>query len=233
MADGTQHGVQGLLTGTVVQVADPEGLARVQVNVRALGAAGEGLWARLASGYASNGAGMVFVPEVGDEVVIGLLDGDAASPVILGSLYGATHRPPRAVDAANNVKAIVSRSQVSIEIDEDAKRIRISTPGGQSITLDDAARSVTVLDANNNQVTLAPEGMTLRAARNLTIQAGGQLTLAGDQGVSIRAASGDATVDAINVTAHALTALKAVGDMTAELNSRTQTTVRGAMVMIN
>lgn len=235
-ANGVQQGVQGMLTGTVVGLADPEGQWRVQVNVPALGPAGEGLWARMANGYASgNSVGMIFMPEIGDEVVIGLLGGDTTSPVILGSLYSAKRPPPFAADVYNNNnrKAIVTRSRLGIEFDEEAQVLRIRTAGGQFVTLDDPKRSVTLQNNNDDLITLSPEGMTLHSNGNLTIKTDGVLTLDGAQGVSIRSQAGDVSVKGESVTVHAYTELKATGGAIAELSSSMETTVRGALVKIN
>ncbi|KHK57316.1 hypothetical protein PI87_08840 [Ralstonia sp. A12] len=130
-------------------------------------------------------------------------------------------------------KTIVTRTRLSIEFDDEAKVIRISTPGGQRITLDDTARSVTLQDVSNNQVTLAPEGITLRSSGNVTIQAGGALKLDAVQGVSVRAQGSDVSIGGMNITAQAEVALKATSNMTAELSGGATTTVRGGMVMIN
>jgi hypothetical protein len=48
---------------------------------------------QLASGPSS---GAVFIPEVGDEVLVSFLEGDPSQPFVLGSLYnGADPPPPR------------------------------------------------------------------------------------------------------------------------------------------
>ncbi|WP_459613983.1 phage baseplate assembly protein V [Dickeya oryzae] len=54
----------------------------------------DGLWARLASYYASSGIGAQFMPEVGDEVILGYFNNNPSDPVILGSLYSSKNPPP-------------------------------------------------------------------------------------------------------------------------------------------
>jgi len=81
--------IQGLQSGRVVQVgADPAGAYRVMISLPQLGMT-EGVWARLAGFYASNGFGAVFYPEVGDEVVVGFVGGELSSPIVIGSLFSA------------------------------------------------------------------------------------------------------------------------------------------------
>ena len=77
VASGLVPGAEGLQIGIVMKLdEDPEGQNKVQVKVPLLQADTEGVWARLASYYASEGIGEFFIPEVGDEVVLGYLNND-------------------------------------------------------------------------------------------------------------------------------------------------------------
>lgn len=233
LAGGLAPGVQGLLTGKVAQIdQDPDGQTRVLVHVPLVGMSGDGIWARLANGYATNGAGMFFMPEIDDEVVLGFLNGDPAYPVILGSLYSGARTPPRTPEAKNNTKAIVSRAQVTIEIDEEKKCIKISTPGGHAVTLDDDAKKVTVVDSNNNSLEMASGGVTLTSPANITIKADGSMTLEAQAGVTVKSAA-KVAIEAPQVQANASIAFSAQGQASAELTASGQVTVRGALVMIN
>lgn len=233
LAGGLAPGVQGLLTGKVAQIdQDPDGQTRVLVHVPLVGMSGDGIWARLANGYATNGAGMFFMPEIDDEVVLGFLNGDPAYPVILGSLYSGARTPPRTPEAKNNTKAIVSRAQVTIEIDEEKKCIKISTPGGHAVTLDDDAKTVTVVDSNNNSLEMASGGVTLKSPANITIKADGSMTLDAQAGVTVKSAA-KVSIEAPQVQANASIAFSAQGQASAELTASGQVTVRGALVMIN
>ena len=95
VASGLVPGAEGLQIGVVMKLdEDPEGQNKVQVKVPLLQADTEGVWARLASYYASEGIGEFFIPEVGDEVVLGYLNNDPAHPIILGILYSSKKNPP-------------------------------------------------------------------------------------------------------------------------------------------
>lgn len=72
LASGWVPGVNGLHIGVVKKLdADPEGQYKIQVSVPVLQAETDGVWARLASFYGSSGIGAFFIPEIGDEVVLG------------------------------------------------------------------------------------------------------------------------------------------------------------------
>jgi type VI secretion system secreted protein VgrG len=49
---------------------------------------------RMAFPAAGQGRGMVFVPKIGEEVVVSFLDGDPDKPLIIGSVYSSNERAP-------------------------------------------------------------------------------------------------------------------------------------------
>ena len=92
-AAGLLPGVQGLFNGTVKKMyEDPDNQFRILVDVPLFDPKGEGLWARLTNFYSTSDAGVFFLPEVGDEVVLGFLNEDPRFPIILGSLYSSTKK---------------------------------------------------------------------------------------------------------------------------------------------
>ncbi len=225
MASALVPGIQGLQIGVVKKLhEDPEGNYRIQVTVPLLQAKTEGVWARLAKFYASDGVGALFVPEIGDEVVLGYLNSDPAHPVILGSLYSSKRKPPYEPEMKNNTKAIVTRSELKIEFDEEKKIITVVTPAENKVVLNDDGKSILVQDQNNNKVELKPEGILMSSPKDIEIKAGGKITVT---------AIGDVNVEGLSVSNKAKTAFSAEGNASSELSSSGQTTVKGAMVMIN
>ena len=74
-ASGVLPGARGLFNGTVKKMyEDPDSQFRILVNVPMFDPNGEGIWARLSNFYSTSGAGAFFLPEVGDEVVLGFLN---------------------------------------------------------------------------------------------------------------------------------------------------------------
>ncbi|PVX30080.1 type VI secretion system tip protein VgrG [Sphingomonas pokkalii] len=168
-----------LQSGTVLKIdQDPDGEFRVLVSLPLLQAAsGDGVWARFGSFYASNAIGACFYPEIGDEVVVAFLSGDPRYPVILGSLYSKAKPPPVTPQSGNNTKKLVSRAGVTIEIDEDKKVLRLTTPANQSIVLDDDGGAVTLKDKNGNSIALNGDGIAIKSGGDITLSAGGSVSL--------------------------------------------------------
>lgn len=62
----------GILPGKVVALeGDPLDNYRILVDVPELDTTGTGIWSHLASFYATAGKGAMFVPEIGDKVILG------------------------------------------------------------------------------------------------------------------------------------------------------------------
>ncbi|MGW5050214.1 phage baseplate assembly protein V [Actinokineospora sp. NPDC004072] len=85
----------GLVCAVVTNAKDPQRLGRVKVAMPWLSPDYESDWARVAQVGAGRRSGMVFLPEVGDEVMVGFEFGDPRRPFVLGGLinknsaYGA------------------------------------------------------------------------------------------------------------------------------------------------
>jgi|694.fasta_scaffold20996_1 Rhs element Vgr protein len=224
--------IHGLQVGIVKQLdKDPQSEFRLSVTIPGM-TGSETLWARMASIYASNAAGFYFLPEIGDEVILGFIDDDPSHPVILGSLYSSKHAAAYANEAKNNTKAITTRSKMEINFDEEKKIIKISTPGGNSIILDDDEKGITIKDQNSNTLKLNSSGIEMESPKNIVIKATGDITLDATGKLSLQSKQ-DVTVEGLNITNTAKVGFTAKGSASAEISASGQTIVKGAMVMIN
>jgi len=233
-AAGHLPSVKGLQTGIVKKVAeDPAGGFRVQVTLP-LSKSDTGVWARLASFYASNGVGAVFYPEVGDEVVVAFMNEDPRFPIILGSVFGKKLAPPASCTPANenDIKGIVTRSKMEVTFNEKDKIITIKTPGAHVITLDDTSGEVNITDSNKNNVKLGKSGMVLDSASQLDIKAKGNINITATGNLAMKA-TGNVTCEGLQVGIKAQSALSAEGTASAELKASGMVTVQGALVKIN
>jgi Rhs element Vgr protein len=233
-AQGLLPPVHGLQIGVVKKInEDPAGHFRVQVTLPMMQNDGQAVWARMATFYATGTAGAYFYPEVGDEVVVGFFDDDPRSPVIIGMMHSSKNAAPYTPDDKNTFKAIVSKSLVKIEINDDKKIITVTTPGNNKIVLSDEAKSILLSDQNNNTVTMDSNGIKLDSAKDVTISAKGKISMTAVQNIEATSSGGDFSGGGINVKLTAQAQFAAAGNATAEISSSGQTVVKGSIVMIN
>lgn len=230
---GLLPGIAGLHIGVVMKLdEDPQGEQRIQVKLPALQAEAPGIWARLLQAHASSGFGHFFVPEIGDEVLLGFLNDDPRHPVVLGSLYSSQRQPPYAPEAKNNTKAIVTRCKHRIEFNEEDKIITVVTPGKNTVVLDDKDKSILLKDENGNSVKLSTTGIALDSPKEITLTAGTKVAIKASTGLTLDC-DADIAAAGMNITATAKVGFTGKGSATAELSAAGQTTVKGGLVMIN
>jgi phage protein D/phage baseplate assembly protein gpV len=143
---------------------------RVKVRYPSLGDKVVSAWAPCAAPMAGSGTGFYALPEKGEQVLVAFADGELAGPYVIGRLWNVTARPPVSnVDGKNNKKVLKSRA-------------------GHTITFDDTAElgKLVVEDGRGSTVTLnAVDGsITISAVQNLTLKAGGTISLEAAQGAT-------------------------------------------------
>jgi len=235
-ASGLIPGARGLFNGTVKKMyEDPDSQYRILVDVPLIDPKGQGIWARLTNFYSTNGAGAFFMPEVGDEVILGFLNEDPRYPVILGSLYSSNIKPFTGLDPnqKNTTKAIVSKSGISVQFDDENKVWTVATPNKNTIIISDKDKKITIQDENQNSIVMSSSGIDLSSQKNINISANQNVSIKGNQGVSIQASGGDVAIKGLNIKENADMQYSAQGGQMAQVSGGMQLTLKGAMVMIN
>ncbi len=210
-----------LTVAVVESLEDPAGMNRVRVRLPWRGETGDGVWARLVTLDAGDGYGTVFVPDVGQEVLVGTLDGDASTPVVLGSMFnGAQAAPVTVSDDANPVRAIVTPEGHRITLEDgDASAVTIETPAGNQLKLAEADSAVTLTHGDSgNTITLSADGIELNAAQ-------------GD--IVLKAASGKVTFDGTGIEGTSSGPSKLESSATFDLKASATLGLKGALVNIN
>ncbi len=233
LASGLTPGVNGLQIGVVMKIdEDPDSQYKIKVTVPIMQAETEGVWARLASFYSSSGFGAFFIPDVGDEVVLGYFNNDPSYPVILGSLYSSGKQPPYEITADNYINAIATKSGLKFEFDDEKKVITLVTPGNNMIVISDDSESILIEDQNSNKVELSTSGILMDSPKDIQIKAQGKVTIDATDNVEITSTA-DIKNSGLNINNEADVGFVAKGNASAELSASGQTTVKGSMVMIN
>ncbi len=221
---GLVGGIRGLQIGIVVQLqSDPDGEYRIRVRIPVIDNSDQGIWTRIASLDAGDDRGAFFMPEIGDEVIVGFINNDPNDPVVLGMLHSSNKPAPITPQDANNEKGFTTRSKMHLSFNDDTKTIVIDTPAGNSITIDEQSMKIEIKDQNGNSVKMETSGITLESPANIDIKAGAVLTLVGGASLSIGAPS-------LSVKADADVAIQGA---VAKLSSSGITEISGSIVKIN
>lgn len=177
----SEHHLSGVAVAVVTGNQDPEGLGRVKVALPWRGEDGETYWARVSSLMAGNQRGIVFYPEVDDEVLVAFEHGDVNYPYVIGALWNGKDKPPETnSDGRNNIRKIRSRSGHEIIFNDDGtakqEKIEIHTKAGHKIVLDDSAgmEKIEILDkTGNNKLTIdsVQNSISMESAMQLKIKA--------------------------------------------------------------
>ncbi len=234
-ASGLIPSIRGAQIATVKKThEDPDNNYRVLVTLPTLIGTGQedGIWARILFPYASGDAGFFFYPEVGDEVLITFMNDDPRFPIIVGSLYSSKNKPKEVSDEKNQFKSIYSKSGINIKFDDEDKILSIETPDKNIIVLDDKAKSISIQDMNENSIVMDDSGITMKSTKDINLIADGNINLNATSNLAMKATA-DATLEGASITQSAQTSFTAKGNASAELSASGQTTVKGAMVMIN
>lgn len=204
-----------------LQIAKVEGIVKDpleqgRIYIRLANSLDTKMWARLATLDAGDGRGTFFMPEIGDEVVVGFVDDNPGQAVVLGMLHSGKAKTPFEQSEENHIKGYVSREKIIVQFDDEKKSLLIETPGGNKVLISDEDKGISMEDQNGNTLVLNDQGITMESQKKITIKA-----------------SQDVVIEGSNVNIKANAQLKAEGTKGAELSAKGTTVVKGAMVQIN
>ena len=154
---------------TVPSNADPHGAGRVQVRMNWQTDNMRTSWVRVmtpdggGSKDVKSNRGFVFIPEVGDQVLLGFRHGDPARPYVMGSLFNGT--TGGGGGSNNSIKSLKTRSGISVILNDDNRSLEIKDAGGSSIHL----------DGNGNILLNAPKNIQLHAGNDMSLMVGHDL----------------------------------------------------------
>lgn len=146
---------------------DPKGMGRVKVQMHWQKHQETTSWIRVlmpdagASDHHSQNRGHVFIPEVGDQVMVGFRHNDPQRPYVLGAVFNGTTGAGGGTD--NTKKSIITRSGHVIAFNDTDK--------AESITITDKNKNIIFIDTANKNIKIsAPETIDIEA-KNINMRA--------------------------------------------------------------
>ena len=230
----------------VTDNADPENMGRVQVQFAWQKSKNKTTnWIRVrsldagSSETVSKNRGFVFVPEIGDQVMVDFELGDPCRPYVSGSMFHKNNG--EGGNADNHIKTIVTRSGHTLEFNDDED-------GQWGITIKDRNGCVLHLDTKGKNIEItAPETMSF-TAKNVSINAQENVQIAAKQNVDVTAesdinlaakgnlteqADGDMSVAAKgNINAEAKTDVNLSGQ-NARVDAKSKMTINGTETLVS
>ena len=182
---------------TVLSNADPHGAVRVQVRMNWQTNNMRTSWVRVmtpdggGSKDVKSNRGFVFIPEVGDQVLLGFRHGDPARPYVMGSLFNGT--TGKGGFDSNHKKSLTTRRGSTVTFDDTAHTILLQTTRDNKIFIDELNGTITISSAEEVNVKTkninidASEDMKINVGRNLDLNVGedANISIGGDKNVSI------------------------------------------------
>jgi uncharacterized protein involved in type VI secretion and phage assembly len=135
--------MNGVVTGVVKSFNDPTNQGRILLQFPWLSDTQPSSWAPVAAALAGKSRGAFLMPELGDEVLVAFEHGDFDHPFIVGFLWNGVDVPPETTNQ-NRVILTPGGHTLRFEDTQGAQRVILRSSGGLTLTLDDAAQSITI-----------------------------------------------------------------------------------------
>ena len=189
---------------TVLSNADPQGKGRVRVRMNWQTDGMQTGWVRVmtpdggSSKDVRSNRGFVFIPEVGDQVLLGFRHGDPARPYVMGSLFNGT--TGGGGGQGNNCKSLTSRRGSSLKLDDSVGSVTLHDKGGVSMNFDGAGNQTLATRASAT-TTVGKDASVLKMDKDGVIKLSGhkKIKLKIDENTYIEMSTGKISLHAENI----------------------------------
>jgi type VI secretion system secreted protein VgrG len=140
-------------------------------------------WVRVSQSWAGAGYGTMFLPRIGEEVIVDFLNGDLRRPVIVGRLYNGEKTPPHSLPANKTISTIKS---VTSHGGGGSNELRFEDKKGSEEVYLHAEKDLTIAIENDKEETIGTSELT-QVGLNRTTMVGRDLneTITGSKRISV------------------------------------------------
>ena len=166
-------------------------------------------WVRVATSWAGRNWGAIRIPRIGQEVIVGFLEGDPDRPIVVGSVYNADQMPPWDLPANKTRSGVKSRSskgggpanfnEIMFEDKKGGELLKIHAERNQSISVEadethtvgnDRTKSVsnnetTSIGNNRTETVTNNEMITVGVARTIMVGGAETRTIGGAETIAV------------------------------------------------
>jgi uncharacterized protein involved in type VI secretion and phage assembly len=181
---GTSRHVQGVVVALVSENEDPLKMGRVKLSYPWLAENAVSDWARIAMPGAGNGYGVMWLPQVGDEVLVAFQHGDMNHPIVIGGLWNGQDVIPFDYDGdLTPARSYCGSSRTGHKISfwegkNDSSIQLLTTNGAVNVVLDDKNKTVRI-ECTDKVVIDAKGDVEIKAGGAMKLEASGQMTIKG------------------------------------------------------
>ena len=235
----------------VTSNADPEGKGRVQVQMNWQTGNMHTDWIRglTPDGGSSDNVGanrgFVFIPEVGDHVLVGFRHNDPNRPYIMGSLFNG--KTGKGGGEGNNTKSITTKSGSTIKLDDSSGSIFIADKTGKNLITIDGTDAITMLSAKtvtlsngkssitieDEQVTISAKEVNITGESSIVCTSGESDSLAIAKGKGVGVKGKDISIQAKNIVGTSGGNSATVSSPSTSISGDANVTIDGGLVKIN
>jgi type VI secretion system secreted protein VgrG len=162
--------IRGTQTAIVVGPAgeeiytDEHGRVKVQFHWDREGKKNENssCWIRVSHAWAGEGWGAVYLPRIGQEVIVDFLEGDPDRPIITGRVYHGTNKPPYTLPDEKTKSSLMSNTspggtthnELLMEDKKGKTQVVLSNAYGHKITEDEDTQTLTIETRDKNMLSM-------------------------------------------------------------------------------
>lgn len=224
--DTKMHGVYSAI---VTDNKDPKAFGRVKVKIPIIDNQQEFEWMRVATLVAGNSKGTMFIPEIGDEVLVAFMMGDIKSPIVIGSLWTEKQLPDGFNDT-NDIKKIKTKLGHEIIFNDNSKEaaVTVKTKKGHKLEMSEKTNEVILSTSDSNhKVTLNEKSGSVEIKSGNTVislNQKGEVKIEGSNSISVQGGQ-------VKLQATSNLEIKANANMTLQAGGMMQ--IKGSMIKLN
>jgi uncharacterized protein involved in type VI secretion and phage assembly len=218
---------------------DQKGLGRVRVKFHWMGDGEKSPWLRITSPHGGNGKGLFFIPEVGEEVIVGFEGDSPIKPYVIGTVYHGSAKTNFS-NEQNDIKALQTRSGNLIVMNDKEGSVHVADAKGNDMLIDGsgnvkitASESIT-LTCGDSKIEMKKDGTINITGKEITIKATEKAEMTSGQ-ASFKADGNQGEVKMAGMKAGVSGTTETKIDSSAQttVSAGAKVTVQGAIITLN
>ncbi|WP_392565271.1 type VI secretion system tip protein TssI/VgrG [Utexia brackfieldae] len=139
-------------------------------------------WVRVVQNWNGDGFGFLSIPRIGQEVLVGYINGDIDRPIIMGTTYNGNNRPPLNLPAAKTQMSIKSKTHKGqgfneMRFEDDAGKEGMFLHAQKDMDTTVLNNRMTNVKANHTETIGANQTINIAQNQNLKISANHNLAI--------------------------------------------------------